>query len=84
MLIYGYRYKVSKRLSIIFGEWQGYDRDRTQKRFGELLGVTRGSVVRWLRGDSLPKLEQIYQICLMCNCSADWLLGLTTEREEKS
>lgn len=41
MLIYEYRYKVSQRLSIIFYEWQGYHKDRTQEKFAKLLGVER-------------------------------------------
>lgn len=84
MRVFEYRAEVSQRLSIIFAEWQGYDKYRTQERFSKLLNIERKALMHWLSGDTLPKAEQIYQICKMCNCSADWLLGLSSEREKKS
>lgn len=71
-----YRYNFSKRLSIVFLEWQGLDYDRTQEVFAEEVGVKRQALYRWLSGKRVPNAEQIHQICLLCHCSADWLLGL--------
>lgn len=78
-----YRYNVSKRLSIVFSKWQELDYDRTQEVFANEVGVERKTVMKWLSGETLPKAEQIYQICLLCQCSADWLLGLSSNENDK-
>lgn len=84
MKVLNYRYQVAERLNLIFGEWQSCARnrsERTQKDFSKLLNIERKALMNWLRGDTLPKAEQIYQICKLCNCSADWLLGLSNQRK---
>lgn len=76
-----YRYNVSKRLSIVFSKWQRLDYDRTQEVFANEVGVARNALSRWLSGKTVPNAEQVHQICLLCHCSADWLLGLSNENE---
>lgn len=82
MRVFEYRHDVSKRLSIVFSKWQGLEHDRTQKSFAEKIGVDRKALMSWLSGRTLPKAEQIFRICLLCQCSADWLLGLSSNENE--
>lgn len=40
----------------------------------EKLGVTKGAVSKWLKGDSLPSPSNIYRISKLLNVSKEWLM----------
>ncbi|MBQ2714090.1 MAG: helix-turn-helix transcriptional regulator [Clostridia bacterium] len=48
----------------------------TTTQLGELLGVNNSTVSRWERGEILPSIEHVYNICKRFDISSDYLLGL--------
>ncbi len=70
-----------KRLPIFaerFAELRG---DMTQGEFAEYLGISRPTVGFYENGTRLPDVLILRQISERCNVSADWLIGLTGDRE---
>ena len=51
----------------------------TQREYAKLLGVPLTSYTNWLKGPSLPKMENIVTICTNLGISSDWLLGLSDQ-----
>lgn len=49
----------------------------SKRKFAEKIGVSAMSVSDWTTGKIQPNAESIYNICLKCGLSADYLLGLT-------
>ena len=45
--------------------------------FGKKLGLSPASLERWEKGRNNIKSDAVIQICLSCDVSADWLLGLS-------
>lgn len=50
---------------------------RTQAEFADFLGIARPTVGFYENGDRLPDAAVLKKICERCNCSCDWLLGLS-------
>ena len=53
-----------------------YDIGYTQKTFAEAIQVSPATVSNWCRGDRLPSLILMPDICEALHVSADWLLGI--------
>ena len=51
------------------------ERNLTQEALGEAVGVTPQAVSKWEKGDSLPDISIIPELCKVFNISADSLLG---------
>ena len=47
----------------------------------EQLGISRGTVSRYLSGDSTPKADRLNLICSMLNVSEAWMLGYDVPME---
>lgn len=60
-----------------FRELQG---TRTNTEFADFLGMSRQTVGFYCNGDRIPDALGIKTIAEKCGVSADWLLGLSTER----
>ena len=45
--------------------------------FAKKLGISQQTVDCYINGKRKPSLEFIYRVCSICNCSADWILGIT-------
>lgn len=57
------------------------ERNMSQKHFAELVGASAPSNVRWWEsGERIPSLFFLFQIAARCGVSADWIIGLTDER----
>ena len=55
---------------------------RSQYEMASLVGgITQAAWAQWEIGARQPKLDVLYIICQRLGCSADWLLGLTDQRE---
>lgn len=56
----------------------------SQDDFSKFLGISRVSITYYEKADQdngrLPDAVNLIRICNKCNCSADYLLGLTNER----
>lgn len=83
MLKQEFRDEVSLRLRIAFLGWKHDEENRTQQAFSKLIGVKKRTLWSWLTGKTLPNMEQLHDICDICNCSAEWILCLTDERRIK-
>lgn len=55
-----------------------------QEGLGTSIGVNKQTVSRWERGLRSPTGEYLYAITQTCNCSGDFLLGLSDVLEVKS
>jgi transcriptional regulator with XRE-family HTH domain len=49
----------------------------TQKQIAEKLHIREGNITNWKKGLNLPSIEVFYQLCLLLDESADYLLGIT-------
>ena len=58
-------------------------RDMTQRQLAHLTGITEATISRYVRGDRQPKADAIYSICKVLNISADWLIGLMEDKNER-
>lgn len=47
-----------------------------QSQLAEKLGIDVSNITKWKKGDSIPSLEVFYQLCILLEVSADYLLGL--------
>jgi DNA-binding transcriptional regulator LsrR (DeoR family) len=57
-------------------------RNLSQSRLAEALGVSRSTITGWLRYGKLPDADLIYRVCSELHVSSDWLLGLDTHIEK--
>lgn len=48
----------------------------TQEEVGETIEVGQGLVHLWLKGERLPRGDDLARICQFLRVSADWLLGV--------
>ncbi len=65
-----------QRLSIILEE-----RGLTQAQMAKDINVYANAVHRWITHYEYPNATNIIAICKTYNVSADWLLGLSDERD---
>mgnify|MGYP003448394338 CR=1 FL=1 len=49
----------------------------SQKEIAERLNIDESNITKWKKGDHIPSLEVFYQLCVLLEVSADYLLGLT-------
>lgn len=57
------------------------ERKMSKKVFSAFIGSTTGSnVCWWERGERTPSVYYLFQIAQRCGVSADWIIGLTDER----
>ena len=47
--------------------------------FAKKLGISQQTADCYINGKRKPSIDFLYRICIVCNCSSDWLLGLTPE-----
>lgn len=71
----GERREVNRRI-----EWLRKSFRLSQPEFAKALGVKRSTVNNWESGDYNVKADTIELICRTFSCSADWLIGLTDEK----
>lgn len=45
--------------------------------FAKKLGISQQTADCYINGKRKPSIDFLYRICVVCNCSADWLLGLS-------
>lgn len=43
--------------------------------------IPQAMMDRYLKGENLPSAEKIILICVACECSSDWLLGLSSDAD---
>lgn len=48
----------------------------TQKTTAEALGTTQQQYSRYEKGDREMETSRFKAFCEICNCSADWILGI--------
>lgn len=56
------------------------ERGWSQTDLAHASGIAVSQINRWIRGRSTPTPEKVVALCHHLDVSADWLLGLTTER----
>ena len=44
--------------------------------FAKKLGISQQTTDCYINGKRKPSLDFIHRVCVVCNCSSDWLLGL--------
>ena len=56
----------------------------TQEQLGEKIGVSAQSISKWEKGDSLPDIEVLYNICNLYGVTLDYLTheGNYSEKKE--
>lgn len=48
----------------------------TQKQIAQTLHISESNITNWKKGANIPSLEIFYQLCLLLEVSADYLLGI--------
>lgn len=48
----------------------------TQKEIAKKLGLSEGNISNWKKGLNLPSVETLYELCIILDESADYLLGI--------
>lgn len=56
------------------------NRGMTQEELAGRIGVTPQALSKWERGQSLPDVTLLADLCSILGCSADYLLGTMTEK----
>lgn len=49
----------------------------TQIQFAERISLTQPTIALYESGRRTPDIETLARICRVCQCSADWLIGLS-------
>lgn len=49
----------------------------TQKQLAEKLNVDNSNITKWKKGENIPSLTVFYDLCILLDVSADYLLGLS-------
>ena len=70
--------RLKERRRAYNAEKQGAEK-LTQQRLAEQLGVSPDSVKSWEKGEFLPSMSHLLEICRLLNCDAGYLLGLSEE-----
>lgn len=52
--------------------------------FAKKLGISQQTADCYINGKRKPSLEFLYRVCSVCGCSADELLGLSTQGSSRS
>ena len=71
--------KFSKRISSAIKQ-----SGKTQKQIAQALNISEGNITNWKKGTNQPSIEILYQLCLIIDESADYLLGLEDESGRKT
>ena len=48
----------------------------SQRHLAKIINVSEGTISNWERGAGSPSLESLVNICITCNVSANYLLGI--------
>ena len=55
----------------------------SQDQMADVLGVHKNTVSGWEKGNFEPTSKNVVQLATLFGCSADYLLGVSDEREPK-
>ena len=55
----------------------------TQGQVAETVGVQQQLVGLWLKGERLPRSDDLARVCQLLVVSADWLLGIHTDPAQR-
>ena len=51
----------------------------TQKEIAKKLNISESNITNWKKGENLPSVEILFNLCILLEESADYLLGLEDE-----
>ncbi len=51
----------------------------TQKEIAKKLNISEGNITNWKKGENLPSVDILFNLCTILQESADYLLGLTND-----
>lgn len=75
-------------MEIIFTNVIGRIKEQMERRnesvyaFAKALKLPQPTVAAYLSGDRKPSLDFVYHVCVLCNCSANHILGLPETQTE--
>ena len=52
--------------------------------FARFLGMNQKSLDNYVKGQCKPSVELVVTVCIKCDVSADWLLGLKIKHGEET
>lgn len=58
------------------------DKGYSQKKLGDLVGVSKVSIFNYENGLQLPSVDILVLLAKALNCSVDYLLGINSDSEE--
>ena len=67
--------RFQERINDLWKQAKARDRKLTQTEFSERFGVTRNSLLGWLRGTGQPDADGFVRIACSENVTLAWLLG---------
>lgn len=60
------------------------EREITQEKLAEMIGVTQDSISLWEKNKRIPNTPYIIALCKVFNISSDYLLGLENDDGSRS
>jgi len=69
-----------KRFPILGERMRELRGELSQNKFSKRVGVTAATIGYYENSDRLPDAETLHKICTECNVSADYLLGIASEK----
>ena len=56
-------------------------RRMTQRELAKRIGVSEGTICRYVQGTRQVNIKTLAEICVELNVTADWLLGIESKRD---
>ena len=75
---------MCKKFSVTISRMKSLQGNMSVAAFARYIGIQQKTLDSCIKGERKPSVEIVMHICARCDCSADWLLGLSDERNAVS
>ena len=75
---------MCKKFSVTISRMKSLQGNMSVAAFARYIGIPQKTLDSCIKGERKPSVEIVMHICARCDCSADWLLGLSDERNAVS
>lgn len=72
---------MCKKFSVTISRMKSLQGNMSVAAFARYIGIPQKTLDSCIKGERKPSVEIVMHICARCDCSADWLLGLSDVRD---